>query len=499
MGRYLASLVLVLAFASSVSYATALFRFSTMYGDHMVLQRAPKHATVWGFGEPHSNVVVTVDGHAVGTTVDTDGKWLAILPAMAPGGPHTITAKSASQTIALNDVLFGDVWVCGGQSNMEFTVSSGNNATAEAADASRYPNIRFNTVRQLNTSTPLDEVASWWIQWSVSSPATVGGPQWGYFSAVCWFYAKNIYDKYQIPLGMISSNYGGTAVEWWSSADALAACPKAAVEVADEANPLTVGISNSQLWNAMIVPLLRTTIYGVIWYQGEANAGSKDYYCRFPAMVDDWRVKWHKYTQGQTDEQFYFGFVQLSTWNGGMGVADVRWQQTANYGHVPNPRQVNYFMAEAMDLGSPAPAHDIHPANKQDVGYRLALAGRAIAYREQGVYWTGPLIQSAKVAALTNGVVTVNVVFINVGASGLQLRAQYNNTGFELQDKLTKQWSIATAKLTARDTIAVSATLSNPASSIRYAWRDVPCEQFQCLIYSATESIPAPPFIQVLA
>jgi len=250
----------------------------------------------------------------------------------------------------------------------------------------------------------------------------------------------------------------------------------------------------------MIFPFLRTTIYGAVWYQGESNAGMNNYWCTFPAMVDDWRDKWYLYTNKQTDPVFPFGFVHLSTWNAGEPpVAELRWQQTAKFGFVPNTRQVNYFMSEAMDLGSTPPEHDIHPPNKQDVGLRLALGARAIAYGEAGVYWTGPLISSATMtsAGEPNAVVNVRCVFDHLGAGGFEVR---NPDGFELQDKTSGAWVLAKASKSAANTVTVSANLaSGHASNVRYAWRSVPCEEKLCALYSVPEAIPTPPFIKAVA
>lgn len=140
---------------------------------------------------------------------------------------------------------------------------------------------------------------------------TVNGGAWQYFSAVCWFYGRNIYNKTKIPIGLVSSNWGGTPDEAWSSPDALKECTtsdKVKQRVCAGPNPHDPSV----LWNAMINPLLNMSIYGAIWYQGEANAGNPTKYnCSFPAMINDWRKKWNEATNGDTDILFPFGFVQV--------------------------------------------------------------------------------------------------------------------------------------------------------------------------------------------
>ncbi|XP_077863406.1 sialate O-acetylesterase-like, partial [Saccoglossus kowalevskii] len=157
--------------------------------------------------------------------------------------------------------------------------------------------------------------------------------------------------------------------------------------------------ADSVLWNSMVFPLLNITIKGVVWYQGESNTipGIKQdsYSCTFPAMIADWRDKFYNGTGGATDKLFPFGFVQISTNNDTAWIVDgypaIRWHQTADYGYVPNEKMPNVFMAVAMDLPDPtSPYGPVHPRYKQDVGYRLALAAKAIAYNDTNVKYTGP-------------------------------------------------------------------------------------------------------------
>ncbi|CAI8011165.1 Sialate O-acetylesterase [Geodia barretti] len=395
-------LVLLLLYTSA---ARAAFRFANYYGDHMVLQRAPAQANIWGYVDECAAVNITFNSATISATVTPDGgtecRWIATLPATDAVTPFTITATSLQGTITLADVLFGDVWVCSGQSNMQFTVPQAFNASEEEALADKYPNIRLFTAALMASDTPVEELLAVEQPWSVASAKTVGGGNWTYFSASCWFYGRNIYDVVQYPIGLVDTDWGGTPVEAWSSPDALAKCGKyTSSRKADGKAPSPD--QPSVLWNAMIYPLLNMTIKGAVWYQGEANAGDPSTYnCTFPAMIDDWRGKWKNASQ-HTSSLFPFGFVQLAAYGSdnsssfSPGFPVIRWAQTADYGFVPNPRLRAVFMAVAMDLGDPSsPFGSIHPRDKQDVGLRLALAGRAIAYGDSEVYFTGPLATTA--------------------------------------------------------------------------------------------------------
>jgi sialate O-acetylesterase len=488
------------------------FRFANYYQDNMVLQRGQDvSAVVWGYQPCDEQVKVTFRESAVLATTTKSGDVCTfsakLQPTVTPG-PYTITATCGnSQPITLNNILFGDVWICGGQSNMVFTVPQVYNATDEIAKADKYPDIRLFTVQRVSSATPLDEVPVILQPWSVASSKTINGGAWQYFSAACWFYARNLYDKYKVPLGMVSSNWGGTRVEAWSSPDALAACnstskfkeyQKIETVLPDfkqsfaGPNPNEVSV----LWNGMMKPFLNMTIYGAIWYQGESNAGNPEAYnCSFPAMIYDWRKKFHEANDGNSLE-FPFGFVQLSAVNSNNqtvgGFPGIRWSETASYGYVPNSALSNVFMAVSMDLGDPtSPFGSVHPRDKETVGERLALAGSAVAYGDKSVYYTGPLVTSA-----TSSLVT----FHNIPeGQTLQMRSPY---GFEVacQTGTDIMWFPGTAEgIQGGNSVAVSFPKCpmNPENMkytmIRYAWREDPCTYLNCSIYC--NELPSPPFI----
>lgn len=282
---------------------------------------------------------------------------------------------------------------------MQFTVDSAFNYTEEIAAANNYPNIRVFTVGQSHySSTPLNQLAAFAQGWSVASSSSIGAGNWSEFSAVCWFTGRDLYDKYQVPIGLISSNWGGTLIQAWSSPAALKACNVTESASGNEAN--------SVLYNAMIVPYFNQSILGVLWYQGEQNVGQATLYsCMFPAMIADWRKSW--------PYDITFLFVQLAPW---ITSADVQDQRQAQLAALSLP---SVGFATAVDLGDPtAPYGSVHPRAKQPVGARLALAAEAIAYGDSSVVWRGPTL-SAAVVQTNYQTITATVTFNLWGATGL--------------------------------------------------------------------------------
>jgi len=361
----------------------------------MVLQRAPYASYIYGWATVGDAVTVTVDAKAYAADVDSTGFWKAKLDPTEAGGPHSIVVSSAksSTKILLSNVLFGDVWVCSGQSNMQFTVSQAFNASTELDDANNYPNIRVFSVGESHySSTPLNELAGIAQTWSIASSKSIGVGNWSEFSAACWFTGRNLYDKYKVPLGLISTNWGGTVIQAWSSPDALKECNVTASGNDQEAN--------SVLYNAMVVPFLQQTVLGALWYQGEQNVGEAPLYtCMFQAMIKDWRAR---FPYGILS----FVFVQLAPWITSADVQDLRQAQKVAADVLPG-----VGFASAVDLGDAlSPFGNIHPRDKQTVGARLALAAESIAYGDKTVSWRGPEFRSVSLA--TSGAnVTATVVF----------------------------------------------------------------------------------------
>lgn len=475
------------------------FRFANVYSDNMVLQQAPAHAVVWGFCHDPSckdTITVTFQGKDYKTTKDIWGgnyTWIVKLPPTSSSfTPYNITATSSAGSSAnLSNVLFGDVWVCSGQSNMAYSIGGVNNSHEEIADEVNFPFIRMYQVGHKSSSTPEIEVASFrgWGQ-----PDTFKGG----FSAVCWFFGRDLYKKLtpQRPIGLIETDVGGTPDEHWSSPDALKLCfPK--------------GKNDSVLWNGMVVPLLRSTILGAVWYQGEANSGNPtSYNCTFPAMIDDWRSKWYHGTLGSTDATFPFGFVQLNSNSQGVtynhpkdngvyhgGFPGLRWSQTAGYGYVPNPRMPKTFMAVILD--TPNADGGIHSKFKQATGSRLVRAGLPVAYNVK-VDTVGPMVEGID---KKEGTIIVRLSHMGAGV-GLVIK---NTTGFEVLggDGFWYNTPISTHTTTS---VTISSIPIN-ATQLRYLWYNNPCglSCYECAVYSSVlplgnqsgelDFVPLAPFI----
>ncbi|XP_069805093.1 sialate O-acetylesterase-like [Dendropsophus ebraccatus] len=495
-----------------LNHADAVFRFASYYGDHMVLQQKPARAVVWGYGEVGAVVTVTLSegiDTISNTTVDVNGDvgiWKVVLDPMDYGGPYHLIAQQnitgAITSIHLQDVLFGDVWICGGQSNMGMTVSEIFNASQEMAKAAKYPFVRLFTAALQTSKTELLDLPKVALNWSIPTPQNLGHGNYTYFSAVCWIFGRHLAHKLKYPIGLVESVWAGTLVEAWSSKTALSKCglyemPK---EWPQRCFDITCGYS--VLWNAMIHPLLNMTIKGAIWYQGEQNTGMSPnlYNCTFPALIQDWRRSFHEGSLGETDPNFPFGFVQLSTFLKNSPEDKypvIRWHQTADYGYVPNPKMPNTFMAVAMDLGDEmSPYESIHPRDKATVAYRLYLGARAVAYGERRVLFQGPFPETIDVSYTDSYMnITYNQELLVTHISD-NIFEVFCSTGKDMTGNSQYTWVTAPAQASSSNVVKVSFIGCSHVAAVRYAWSDWPCEYKACPIYSVRNRLPAPAFIK---
>ncbi|XP_054649938.1 sialate O-acetylesterase isoform X2 [Dunckerocampus dactyliophorus] len=416
------------------------------------------------------------------------GIWRVTLNPVEAGGPYNVTVALHNCSATLIDVLFGDVWLCGGQSNMYFTTSKIFNASEELALADKYPHVRTFMTALNMSDTELTDLTGVALPWSV--PESSGLAE---FSAVCWLFGRYMYDNLKYPIGLVESCWGGTPIEAWSSSSALQKCGL-------EKNTQSSKTANSVLWNAMIHPLLNMTLKGAIWYQGEQNSHyhQDEYICSFPAMIDDWRKAFHLGSDGQTPLDFPFGFVQLCTNIKGStddGFPNIRWHQTADRGSVPNPRLQRTFMAVTMDLpDDTSPYGTIHPRDKQDVAYRLTLGARAVAYNDTDVAFLGPFPQKILSTPMHVNITYDQIVSVTLSEDIFEIccsqpQAQCGPQSVWIPVPIT-HWGPTT--------IQIAANICQPSTvvaALRYAWKDWPCEFKACPVYSANSVLPAPPFI----
>jgi sialate O-acetylesterase len=203
----------------------------------MVLQRAPQRAVVWGFGDPSTITTLTINdkiyktvSHSEPANAQNESIWSVTLDPVSDEGPFDIhvsqpLTNGTLVTITIHDVLFGDVWVCSGQSNMQMTVGMSFNATEEIANAGNFPKIRVFTAALVEWLTPVEELLGIELNWSVASPQSIGGTTWTYMSAVCWLYGKQIHQALGgRPIGLIATSWGGTTIEVWMPPKALQDC-----------------------------------------------------------------------------------------------------------------------------------------------------------------------------------------------------------------------------------------------------------------------------------
>ncbi len=504
VSRYVVAFsALVLLFGSSWASFAAELKLPALISDNMVIQRDTK-VPLWGTADPGERVTVTLGDQQRSAVADNRGRWRVELGPFPAGGPHRLTIATARSKVVVKNVLVGEVWVCSGQSNMAFALRGALNAEWEIASAT-YPKIRLFMVERATADHPLSDVVGQWVE---CSPQTVPG-----FSAVAYFFGRELYTTLGVPVGLIESAWGGTPAEAWTSAETLAADPyfkpildrwaqitanypkaleqyqKKLEQWKEQAKQARARGKNpprrprppaggpddphrpSVLFNAMIAPLTPYAIRGAIWYQGESNASRAYQYRKlFPAMIQDWRRHWNR-------GDFPFLFVQLANFmQRKPEPSESAWAELRE-AQLMALSLPNTAMAVIIDIGE---ANDIHPKNKQGVGHRLALAARAIVYGED-IEYSGPLFETMTIEGNK-----VRIRFSHVGG-GLVAKGGGPLKGFAIAG-VDRKFVWAQAKIEGDSVVVWSEKVPHPVA-VRYAWADNP----ECNLYNK-EGLPASPF-----
>lgn len=492
--RVLTSLI----FAASCSHAAV--KLPAIFSDHMVLQQ-DTGAPVWGWADAGEAVKVSVAGETQETKAGADGKWKVKLGKLKAGGPHTL-AVQGTNTITIQDVLVGEVWLGSGQSNMAMSVSGAQDYEAEQKSAD-LPKLRMFTERS-NASATEQEVGAG--TWEICTREKVGR-----FSATLYFAGREIHRELGVPVGLINSSVGGTPIESWiapaaqqasktlqaahearlkteASFDPVAAKANFEKQVArwtevarkakEEGKPVPrkprdpVSVKERKgntggLFNGKIVPLIPYAIRGAIWYQGEANSSpdrAPFYHEQLSLLVTDWRKRW--------GYEFPFAWVQLPNF-GGQG----RDWPMVREGMMKTLELPKTGMTITIDVGE---EKNIHPKNKQAVGHRLALWALGEVYGKKVASTSGPLPAGHKVKGS-------EVVLSFKHADGGLKAKDGELKGFVVAGA-DKQWKPAQARVEGSQVIVTSAEVREPVA-VRYAWENWPT----CNLYNGA-GLPASPF-----
>jgi sialate O-acetylesterase len=500
-------LLLALLPAAALSTLPAQITLPRILSSHMVVQRdLPVH--VWGMATPGQSVAVTFRGQTRSTKAGPLGRWSVYLSPGAAGGPFQLTVQGTPaaaadpaqpqaqpQTITLDDVLVGDIWVASGQSNMEFLMNKAATADQDLPHAD-IPGIRLLLIKKRAIEYPQEDADT--EGWAPSTPDTAKD-----FSAVAWYFAREIHEREHVPVGVIDSTWGGTPADAWTRMAALgedAAVaplfaswgrmterePDALLRDKDRQRQIAEATAQGKpapelpwvprldswgpgmLYNGMIAPLTPMPIRGAIWYQGESNAdqGRAPLYGRiFRDMIEDWRRQW-----GVGD--FPFLFVQLANYKASV-TAD--WP-TLRDQQLKTLALRNTGMAVIIDIGNPT---NVHPTDKLDVGLRLARAARFLTYKES-IEYSGPIFRQATPEESS----AIRVWFDH--AKGLTAKGG-ELTGFEVAGADLK-FSPATATVEGSTVVVTSPSVPEPLY-VRYGWADNP----QCNLFNG-EELPASPF-----
>ncbi len=477
-------------FAVSAAIVQADVSLPNIFSEHMVLQQKQANK-IWGKAKPGEQVTIEIGGKSITTATQEDGTWEAMLPSLDAGGPYVLTVKGENE-IKIEDVLIGEVWICSGQSNMEWRVSNANDPDLVKVSAN-HPTIRMINYPNTGSQTPIwshDDA-----QWMVCSPETVGE-----FSAVGYFFGRQLQDAIGVPIGLVNNSWGGSAADAWVNRDVLEAEAayqptldnwknrearfselSSQTELTDaekkELDALRGQMRGNQrpgnLYNGILKSHLGYGIKGAIWYQGESNA-SRAYQYRqlFPTMIDNWRREW-----GQGDFPFYW--VQLADFREEKETpeesdwAELREAQTMTMSKLPHTGE-----AVIIDVGE---GKDIHPRNKLRVGQRLARWALAKEYGFDIAYHS-PAYKSME---KQDGKIILSFDHVHGGWRPFDVQQPI---GFAIAGA-DKKFVWADAKLLKDNQIEVSSSQVGDPVAVRYAWADNPvCNMFD------TVGLPLTPF-----
>jgi len=489
MNRPVLTFLFAIVLMLRIDSVQADVRLPAIFSDHMVLQQQQK-LRIWGWADAGENVTVTLASNAMSGKADASGRWQIELPAMAASKtPATISVKGKN-TVEIKDVLIGEVWLCSGQSNMEWPVAACTNSNEEIA-AANYPMIRHIKVPLVPSTTPLDDFKS---NWQVCSPATAGG-----FTACGYFMARKLQKELDVPVGLVNSSWGGTLVEPWtppvgfmrveamqkiyqsvigrtpgttpyqsrlnayikaiedwtvkakaaaSSIESVAPSPAYPAELV----PFTSHQDPSMLYNGMIHSLVGFPIRGAIWYQGESNHGEGMLYLeKKKALINGWRELW-----GQGDFPFYY--VQIAPFQYGNedpAILAKFWEAQAAVQAIPKTGMVV--------INDIATVSDIHPPNKQDVGLRLAQLALKNDYGKTDLIANSPEFSTLE---LLNE--RLKITFKNTGG-GLKSRDGKPPSHFEVIGAGSGGFQPATATIDGDSVILTSSKVKAPVA-FRFAW-----------------------------
>ncbi len=436
-------------------------RLPAIFSDNMVLQREME-IPVWGWADAGETVTITLGDQEVQATANDKGEFSARLAAMdVGGGKLELKVAGSASEVTCSNVLIGEVWLASGQSNMEWAVQRADNADEEI-EAADHPEIRLFQIPHVVSGTPQDDVNATWKE---CSPETIRG-----FSAVAYYFGRELHRDLALPIGLIDSSWGGTRIEPWTPPEGFAGMTQleeiskritdankqydelvAANPDETPAHPLAE--NNRQptaLYNGMIHGIVPYGIRGAIWYQGESNRGdAMNYFYKMDALISGWREIWD---QGN----FPFYFVQLAPYKyGGSETAlPEMWEAQTAALTIPNTG-----MAVTVDIGN---VSDIHPTNKQEVGRRLALWALANNYGKSRLIFSGPSYTGMSTTGNK-----VRLRFEHVGA-GLTTNDGEDPSHFEIAGE-DGEFVPAQAKIVGNAVEVWADSVAEP-TQVRYGW-----------------------------